>query len=170
MENGDMDRSARNTGLKVAAALGVLMIVLGGMAIAGTGKWHGAMFDRVDANDDGKISPEEVQPFANKRFARFDSDNNGVVTAAEIDAHLMKRMEKRRARLLKRFDDDGDGAISQAEFGNQVTQIFSRVDDNDDGAISRSEADKMRKHMRGHWKRHMGYGMDDETGDQSQEN
>lgn len=169
MENGDMDRTARHTGLKLAAALGVLMVVLGGVAMAGAGKKHGAMFDHVDANDDGKLSQEELQPFANKRFARFDTDKDGVVTAAEIDAHLMKRMEKRRQKLLKRFDGDGDGTITQAEFSTQVSQMFARVDADEDGVISRSEAMKMRKLMRGHWKRHMGHGMDDEDGAQSQD-
>lgn len=170
MDYGDRDRSAKHTGLKLAAALGVLMLVLGGVAMAGAGKGEGRMFDRLDANSDDQVSPDEVQPFVEKRFKRFDANGDGVVGAAEIDAHLMKRMERRRQHLLKRFDSDGDGAITEAEFGTQVTAMFKRVDSDGNGTVSRTEAQEMRKHMRARWRNHMGHGMDDDAQDKPQEN
>lgn len=170
METGDMDRTTRHTGLKVAVGLGILMVALGGIAVAGAGKWQGAMFDRIDANSDNQVSLDEFQPFAKKRFKHFDTDGDGVVSAAEIDAHLMKRMEKRRQRLLKRFDDDGDGAVTSAEFDKQVMTMFNRVDGDDNATVSRDEAAKMRQHMRARWKRHMGHDHEDAAPGQSQEN
>lgn len=141
------------TGLKLAAAIGALTIVLGGAAWAGGGKWHGGMFERLDTNKDERVNREEIKPFADKRFTRLDTDGDGVVTTAEIDAHILKRVEKHRERLLERFDGDGDGKVTRAEYDTQVARMFDRVDTDEDGMVSRHEARKMRKHMRARWHR-----------------
>ena len=83
---------------------------------------------------------EELKPFADKRFARFDTDGNGVITGDEVKAHLMRRMERRQKHLMRRFDADGDGKVTQAEYSDRVANMFDVIDKNDDGAITRDEA------------------------------
>lgn len=152
-----------STGLKLTALIGVAIVTLGGAAWAGGGKWHGAMFDHLDANKDQQVNKQEFAPFADKRFTKLDADADGIVTTAEIDAHLQKRLERHRDRLLKRFDGDGDGKVTRSEFDTHMGQMFDRVDKDDDGSVSRAEADEMRKHMRAKWKRHMDHDAEDQT-------
>ena len=153
------DTEARRASLKLTAALAALMLALGGAAWAGGGEKHARMFDHLDANNDEQINRDEIKPVVEKRFKRFDTDGDGVVSSAEIDAHLMKRVERHRAHILKRFDRDDDGAVSRAEFDRQVARMFDLADENDDGQVSREEAREMRAEMRSHW-RHKWHGGD----------
>lgn len=142
-------------GLTITVALVAMMLGLAGAASAGAEKMRGHVFERVDANKDDKVTADEVRPFTDKRFARFDADGDGVVSAQEIDAHLMKRMIKWRQRLLLRFDGDGDGAITKTEFTDKADDMFERVDANDDGAIDRQEARRARHKIRAIFHRHL---------------
>ena len=169
MTNKNADTAAKGVSLKLTATVGALMLVLGGAALAGSGKMRGHMFDRLDANNDDRITLSEVTPFAEKRFSRFDADGDGTVSAAEIDTHLKKHMERRRARILDRFDTDGDGTITKAEFSAQAEQMFERVDADKDGAVTRAEAKEMRANFRAHWRKHMDE-MDGTAPDKTQEN
>ena len=164
------DAQARRSSLKLTAALAVLMLALGGAAMAGGGEKHARMFDRLDANNDEQINRDEIKPVVAKRFKRFDTDGDGVVSAAEIDAHLMKRVERQRAHILKRFDRDDDGAVSRAEFDRQVARMFDLADENDDGLVSREEAREMRAEMRSRWRHHWRGGDDFAAPEDRQDN
>ncbi|WP_298921326.1 calcium-binding protein [uncultured Roseobacter sp.] len=50
------------------------------------------MMDRLDADEDGKISAEELENSgrAERRFQRADKDGDGAVTKAEFDAAIAK--------------------------------------------------------------------------------
>lgn len=46
------------------------------------------MFDRLDANDDGRLSAEEMRrpDPTERRFSRVDADGDGAITQEEFDA------------------------------------------------------------------------------------
>jgi len=170
MQNTETDGFFRRNSLKMTATLIGLMVVLGGAAIAAGGGHHARMFNKADVNGDDKVSREEFKPFANKRFARFDTDGNGVVTDDEVKAHLMRRMERRQKHLMRRFDADGDGKVTQAEYGDRVATMFDVIDKNDDGAITREEAREMRKHWRQRMKRFLDDNASDDTTEPTDKN
>ncbi|ADG09523.1 hypothetical protein B7G68_05225 [Caulobacter segnis] len=82
------------------------------------------MFDRLDANKDDKISPEE--------FAAFRESN------AKADAQATKA-GKRGKRMFARFDKDKDGSLSRAEAGDVLAMRFKRMDANNDGILTMEE-------------------------------
>ncbi len=104
---------------------------------------------RFDANRDGGVTFDEFVAGRQDRFDRFDADTNGVVTTAEIDAYLMKRLVQRRDRILKMRDFNGDGSISKQEFEFGLQQKFTRLDRDGNGRLEPVRHDG-RKHHRHH--------------------
>lgn len=167
-------------GKKTAVVLAGAVIVAAGVGVAqyganaaggwggggwghghGHGRGHGKRMTRMlmkaDANKDGEITMEEIETLRDERFGRFDSNDDGVVEAAEIEAKLRARMEERLQRRIKRmtrrFDADRDGKITKEEFNRFARERFTWADLNDDGKIAEDELPRRMKHW---MKRHGG--------------
>lgn len=152
--------------LKMAALAG--MIVLGGVATA-SAKSHDAAFrfEQIDTNSDGELSLEEVTAHRDARFAkadangdgfltpdevrggdlaqrmlkRFDTDRNGSLDAAELEAAGAERRMKRAARMMDRLDTNGDGKVSMEEASarRDPAKMFERLDADGNGTLSAEE-------------------------------
>ena len=98
------------------------------------------MFARYDADNNGKISLDEIKPKLAKRFLTIDDNADGNVSSAEIDSWLKAKIEKRKARMLGRLDTDKNGAVSRVELDRFVEAMFNDADSNDDGGVTLDEA------------------------------
>ena len=103
------------------------------------------LFERLDANRDGKITNEEMVVLTSQRFTRIDVDNDGNITAVELQAKMKTNAEKRSKRVMKRADSNGDGMITREEFLAQAEKRFARVDTDKNGAISMEELEVVRQ-------------------------
>jgi hypothetical protein len=83
------------------------------------------LFARLDANKDGKISPDE--------FAAYRKQN------AKVDAQASGKAGKRGQRLFARFDTDKDGMLSRTEADALLAMRFKRMDANNDGVLTLEE-------------------------------
>jgi hypothetical protein len=101
-------------------------------------------FSKVDADQNGKVTPAEIVPLAEKRFARMDGDKNGAVTSAEIDAALKLALERRRDRILAKLDADKDGVITRDELDRSIETMVAAADGDKDGGLSFEEVRKSR--------------------------
>ncbi|NWH09103.1 MAG: EF-hand domain-containing protein [Alphaproteobacteria bacterium] len=52
------------------------------------------MFSMLDDNEDGSLTPDEQGMRDEKGLMRFDTDNNGEVTKAELDAGMAKLRDR----------------------------------------------------------------------------
>ncbi|MXP40425.1 hypothetical protein GRI75_02035 [Altererythrobacter soli] len=119
-------------------------------------------FERMDANQDGKIDQADRDARQKTRFDRVDADGNGAITYAEFTAARGERAERgqpgeggermgRRGghrmgmrghgsfgRMIE-ADANGDGAITQAEFQAAAVQRFDRADADKNGTVTREE-------------------------------
>lgn len=139
--------------LKIIAPVSVVLVAGTAVVLADPGprgfgpKGMGGperMIERLDANEDGKISKEEVDAARDERFAKFDTDNSGGLTLEEIEAGREAEKQERRAERLSRIDTNGDQEISREEFGDREFRLFDRLDANEDGEITEDEIKAMK--------------------------
>lgn len=135
----------------IAAA--ALAVALGGPALAfGMGGGHGPQidFETLDSDGNGEVTKAEMQAQAAARFSGADTDGDGKLSTEELTAASQARISERVAQMLGRFDEDGDGALSMAEMPKprrNLDRMFDVIDADDSGAISKAEFDEARAWM-----------------------
>lgn len=121
----------------------------------GMGAVRGPKFDfeGADANDDGKVTKDELAAYRQTMMAGVDADGDGLISTEELAAQMKVRMdaqidERARARVASQ-DLDGDGKLSAAELLAPPMQdrMFERLDADGDGAISQDELAAVRSRM-----------------------
>jgi Ca2+-binding EF-hand superfamily protein len=101
-----------------------------------------SLFSRLDTNNDGKLTREELSRAADL-FSTLDTNQDGVLSPRE----LMGDAEDTQARasnpaagpFFQRLDTNNDGSISQEEAPPRIKQNFEKLDTNGDGKLSPAE-------------------------------
>jgi len=127
------------------------------------------MFDRLDADRDGKLDRADRAVREKARFDRIDANRDGQVSYAEFTAMSTQRDGQSAARLgrggphrmalnafgrggmIRLADADQDGAITKAEFEAATLTRIDRLDANKDGTVTADEAKAARDSMRRQW-------------------
>ncbi|MBT8411412.1 MAG: calcium-binding protein [Octadecabacter sp.] len=117
-------------------------------------------FEEIDLNGDGGVTAEEMQQAREAmraaRFAQADANGDGALSVEELIAAAQndraERMADRIARMVERFDDNGDGVLQPEEMGRDGARrggerMFDRADANDDGSLSAEEYSAAQAHM-----------------------
>jgi len=112
------------------------------------------MFERDDANKDGKLSREETR-MPSAFFEKADANKDGALTLAELtDARKngpAGKQAKRGAGKGAHFDQNGDGKVDRKELRTAAQSQFAQLDKNKDGSLTSDEfrAHGRFKHRRG---------------------
>ena len=109
------------------------------------------MFDRLDANHDGKLDQADRDAMQKARFDRMDANHDGQLSYAEFTAMRGPRGERGqqgaerghrgehgmamrgfrgRGAMMRMAHADKDGAITKAEFQAAALTRFDRLDAN----------------------------------------
>jgi Ca2+-binding EF-hand superfamily protein len=128
-----------------ALALGVAAFAGASLADGGWGRHHGwgdggmGLFERFDANQDGRLTQAEVDEVRRSQLTEFDQDSDGSLTLEEYQALWLDAMRERMVDRFQAHDDDGDGMVTVEEFGETFDRMVSRFDANDDGTLTPDE-------------------------------
>ena len=111
-----------------------------------------AVFGKLDADGDGKISATEAGTDTSLDFAAMDSDSDGFVTDAEYRASAKGAMDTSQGAahaaghsevvardVFGTLDADGDGKISATEAGADAGFDFTATDSDGDGFVTDAE-------------------------------
>lgn len=130
--------------LAVALAALLGLAVATSVAAAGTESAEAEIL-AMDKNGDGVLTAAEHGAGARTMFVTMDTDQNGRVTTAEMDAYQAKRTvrdatkDKPSAEKIRTVDTDGDGALSAEEHRAASLKMFTTMDTNVDGTLDKAE-------------------------------
>ena len=98
-------------------------------------RWKG-MLERWDANNDLQLSREEFGG-PEQAFNALDVNGDGTITAEEYNQAAGQQRERANpaASLIRMMDEDGDGRLSEEEWGT----FFTETDANGDGFVTLDE-------------------------------
>lgn len=106
---------------------------------------HGAGFMKaLDTDKDGAISKAE----ADAAFERIDANKDGKLQPDELKAYRKTQFEQHRAEMKAKFDADfkaadknGDGALSkdEAQAMPRLARNYDKLDANRDGKLTQAE-------------------------------
>ncbi len=140
--------------LTAAAVIGGLLAT--STAYAGQVNAKAGLFNRLDADQDGVISEQEMygvkQALAQNGFDRVDTDRDGRISQQEY----LNKARRDAAAAFKRMDADGDQALTLVEATRlsaseaktaasdrgtspMATRVMHNMDANGDGQVSASE-------------------------------
>ena len=157
-----------------AAALALLGATLvGSVAVAEQGKHgnRGAMlfelFDSLDSDADGLVTQAELDAHRAAMFTAADTNSDGALDAEELAARQLARfndrLADRTARMIEARDANGDGLLQPEEMADGPSgRMLARIDTDNDGAISLAEAEAAVGYMQKQRKHRGGWmGMED---------
>lgn len=106
-----------------------------------------AMFSRLDADRDGKLSTAEIKQERGKKYLagllkKAGKQPDGALTKDGFVRAVLEPNTLPAAMInatLRQFDKNGDGAISTAEAEGGLKTNFDRLDRNQDGKLDRRE-------------------------------
>ncbi len=68
----------------------------------GAGQNKGKQFEKIDTNQDQKVSKAEMMEFHEKRFNKLDANNDGVLTQEEMKQNVQKGAEHAKEQQATR--------------------------------------------------------------------
>lgn len=100
---------------------------------------------RLDTNGDGVITLSDMQAQRAAMFDRMDADKDGMLTPEERAAAKSERHQQARADRPERDGVRATKTVARADFIADAERQFARLDADGDGTLTRAEMQAGRK-------------------------
>ena len=94
------------------------------------------LFDAIDTDGDGKLTQAEVDALRNARHATHDANGDDSLSLEEFAALWHQSTRPLTVRAFQMLDTDGDALVSRAEYDRPLADIVAWLDRDGDGALS----------------------------------
>jgi Ca2+-binding EF-hand superfamily protein len=95
----------------------------------------------IDVPEQHAVSAQEVQT-AYDALRKIDKNNDGKISDQELQQARAERMKERADHIFTMMDKNKDGKISKDEARGLWGQDFDKLDANKDGSLDRTEVEK----------------------------
>src|SRR5690606_36324073 len=91
---------------------------------------HGAVrfMEWFDTDRDGKVTQAEIDAVIAEQFTKADADGSGGVSLDEFKVAFAEIFSQDRVRAFQRLDRDGDGKVTEAEYNRPVERMITRME------------------------------------------
>jgi hypothetical protein len=93
-----------------------------------------SLFQRLDANHDGKVTQDEYKAYRDTIWKKYDAKGTGSVSKKTYVAG-----GRDRTAAFARLDTNNDGVLQKSEFDAETQQLFDKRDRNHDGTLTADE-------------------------------
>jgi hypothetical protein len=143
-----MHPSRKNLVLVGAAGTAILLGV--GAALAdgwsGPGPHFGArgpggmrLMDQFDTDKDGRLTQAEIDAARKAQVSKYDANGDGVLSLEEYQVLWLDAMRPLMVRQFQANDSDGNAAITVDEFTARFAHMVRDLDRNGDGVLTVDE-------------------------------
>ena len=114
----------------------------GGIGLPGAGPLgldSAETFAAADADGDGRVTQAEIERLAGERLAAHDANGDGSLSLEEFAALWQEITRPQAVRAFQTLDADGDAIVTRAEHDRAVAGIVRRLDEDGDGALTSAD-------------------------------
>jgi len=102
---------------------------------------------RYDSNNDGKITRAELEAGLRQDFRQADTDHDGCLDADEVLAVNQRRIRIDQSIAIPIIDWNHDGCVDFDEFAAPMRSLFEQYDVDDDGVVTLAEMHVRLEHV-----------------------
>jgi Ca2+-binding EF-hand superfamily protein len=103
------------------------------------------LLETYDTDGDGTVTQAEIDAARASKMVTFDTSGDGRLSLEEYQALWLDAMREAMVDRFQSHDDDGDGQVTAEEFAEESARLVERLDRNGDGSINADDLDRMRR-------------------------
>jgi hypothetical protein len=104
------------------------------------------LFERADADHDGKLTKAELDAFAADALKRFDKDGDGRLSLDEFQGLWLELTRPLEVRAFQFLDRNGEGKVTAQELQRPLDRFFEHLDRKGAGYVTEDELRGRERH------------------------
>lgn len=111
----------------------------GGRGGPGGGDLLRGVLTQADADADGAVTQEEVDAARASLVGGADASGEGDLSLKEFETVYLQLVRAQMVDAFQDLDEDGDAQVTAAELDTRLSGVVARMDQDGDGALSQAD-------------------------------